>query len=381
MTDDPGRRRSTRRSIPQVLEDKLGRNWDRQTKQDKLDRFIKRTFPFFVVIGLVLTVIMTFMDPVGLSFSTLLMSLCWAYIVVFVVIGLISRFLSESEVLSSKYTFLVFIVIATLLAALLWFLFGTAYGLNNFVVGFFTFLTRVTADTSFLSVLVSIYVLTFVVVMVSYGVLAVVVAYFRSNYHRILYSLESPKDGRLKRVATRLFNVPSIIDVTEVTIDPEVDDGHFNKRLFKNLALAQIIVGLTLSSYIFLNPVFLQTIPFDRMLTFMALVSLFLCAIIVPCSILRSLGAEAHSAAPRPYVLWLGMRNRLYQAYFILAITMTLLGISVFTGMDVLRIAITYAGYLVFLVLMSLTVSFIYVNTFYVSFKNGIVRNFLRRKY
>ena len=366
--------------IPRALEEKFGRNWDRQTKQDKLDRFIQRTFPSFVVIGIIMTLIMVLVNPNGLSLKAFLLSLCWSYILVFLFIGFISMAFSESDVVKAWYTFPVLLGAATLIAITLWLTFGTSYGLNSFIAGFFNFVST-SAEINFSNVLLSIYLLTAIVVLDTYGVMAVVVSYFRSNYHKILLSLEKPEDGRLKRVATKLFAVPGIIDVTEVTLDPDTDDTHFNIRLFKNLALAHIAIGLTLASYIFLNPVFLQTIPFEDMLTFMMLVSLFLCVIIIPCSILRSLGAEAHSAAPRPYVLWKGMKNRMFQAYFVLALMMTLAGISVFTGMDVLRIAATYAGYLVFLVLMSLTVSFIYVNTFYVSFKNGIVRNFIRRKY
>lgn len=366
--------------IPKDLEAKLGRNWDRQTKQDKLDSLILSIFPAFVVACAAVVLTVFLLDGV-FTFGHFLVSLSWVYVLGFAILGVLAFSLSENDVVSTRYSFLIGGAVSLIIAIFLWELFGTQYGLNAFLVRFFTFISYEGWDVSFWDVLVSVVVIALLVVFTSYGVLSVVVAYFRKNYHRILLALEKPGDSRLKRVATRLFAVPDIIDVTDVTIDPNMNDKEFNTAAFRGLATAQIIAGLTISSYLFLNPVFLETIPFDEMMIFMMLVSLFLCVIIVPGSILRSLGAQAHSAAPRPFILWKGMKNRMFQSYFVLAVVMTLLGISAYTGMDMGRILVSYVGYLVFLALMSITVSFVYVNTFYVSFKNGIIRHFLRTKY
>jgi len=366
--------------VPKELEAKLGRNWDRQTKQDKLDNFILSLFPSFVV-ACAAVVVAVFLLSGNLTFGHFLVTLSWVYVMGFALLGVMAVILSENDVVRMRYSILIEAAITLIIAIFLWELFGTQYGLNAFLVRFFTFISYEGFEVNFWDVLASVCIIALLVVFTAHGVLAVVVAYFRKNYHRILLALEKPGESRLKRIASRLFAVPDIIDVTEVTIDPRMDDTEFNVAEFRGISIAQIVAGMTISSYLFLNPVFLETIPFDEMMIFMMLVSMFLCVIIVPCSILRSLGAQAHSAAPRPFILWKGMKNRLFQSYFVLAVVMTLLGISAYTGMDMGRIFVSYVGYLVFLALMSITVSFVYLNTFYVSFKNGIIRYFLRAKY
>ncbi len=160
--------------IPRALEEKFGRNWDRQTKQDKLDRFIQRTFPSFVVIGIIMTLIMVLVNPNGLSLKAFLLSLCWSYILVFLFIGFISMAFSESDVVKAWYTFPVLLGAATLIAITLWLTFGTSYGLNSFIAGFFNFVST-SAEINFSNVLLSIYLLTAIVVLDTYGGMAVAV--------------------------------------------------------------------------------------------------------------------------------------------------------------------------------------------------------------
>ena len=191
-----------------------------------------------------------------------------------------------------------------------------------------------------------------------------------------MLSLIKPGDSRLKRSATKLFAVPSIIDVTDVTIEPESDDGHFNIGLFKSLSCNTVVAGLIVASYLFLNPVFLDTISFTEMMVTLILISLFLNVLIIPISILKSLKAEAWSAAPRPFVLWKGMKSRMFQGYVFVFLMLTLLWICLYSGQDMVRVVLSYIGYIVFIIMMSALTSFVYVNTFYVGFKNGIVRNF-----
>jgi len=59
---------------------------------------------------------------------------------------------------------------------------------------------------------------------------------------------------------------------------------------------------------------------------------------------------------------------------------MMLLALSVFLGMDLSRILTTYLGYVTFMGVMALITSFVYVNTYYKGFKNGIIKSYLRSK-
>jgi len=178
----------------------------------------------------------------------------------------------------------------------------------------------------------------------------------------------------------KYFQIPYIIDVDEVVLEPEVDDKVFQKNVFKRMFGYEVIAGLIIASYLFLNPVFLKTIDFGEMMAIIMLITPFISAILVPISIVRSLGATAHSKGNRPFVIWKGMKEKFFHPAFYVALFLTLLWISIYTQMDGLRIIVHYAGYLVFLIFLSGMVSFVYVNVFYIPLKNGIIRNFQQRR-
>ena len=351
--------------------------WDRQTKQDKLDAFILKVFPGFVVVFGVIAILVFLFYWDGLTVGHLLYSLGAVYAGGFVLLGIPAFILSESDVVKARYS-VPFIIVAWLaISSVLWFVFGDGEDtVNHFVSGFSNFLNWSVHSVTFWTVLLGMLVLILIVLFASYGILSVIVAYFRKDYHRIMLSLIKPGDSRLKRSSTKLFAVPSIIDVTDVTIEPESDDGHFNIGLFKSLSCNTVVAGLIVASYLFLNPVFLDTISFTEMMVTLILISLFLNVLIIPISILKSLKAEAWSAAPRPFVLWKGMKSRMFQGYVFVFLMLTLLWICLYSGQDMVRVVLSYIGYIVFIIMMSALTSFVYVNTFYVGFKNGIVRNF-----
>ena len=345
-------------------------------KQDRHDDFIVRIFPGFVVFFAVLSIVLLLVFWDTISLAHFLYALCCSYTLGFTVLGIPVMFMSTNTVIRKRVVFPVIVVAATVVGLLLWFIFGDSpTGPNEFISGLFYVIVYSVDEVNVWSVLLGIYVLAFITIASSYGVISVVTAYFRKNYHRIMLSLMKPGDSKLKRYARKAFNIPSIIDVTDVTIDIE-PDGVFDTKLFYSIFGYVVVVGLVIASYLFLNPVFLQSIPFTEMMVIIILISLFICVMVIPCSILRSLNAEAHSVAPRPFMLWVGMKSRLFHGGFYVVIVLTLLWISLSTGMDFSRICTSYIGYFLFLFCMSAIVSFVYVNTFYTGFKNGIARNF-----
>lgn len=356
--------------------------WDAETRQDKLDRFIFRVFPASVIIFALITVILFFTAWGNhTSFGHFLYSACVSYTALFIILGIPAFILSEHNVIKCRYTAAVLLFGSVLLGLLFWFILGPeTNGLNRFISGFYWFISRSGLEITLYSTVLGMVVLMVVCVLVSYGVLAVIVAYFRQNYHRILLSLEKNDDSKLCRTARKYFLIPSIIDVTEVTLEPEVDDSIFQKNVFKRMLFYEIVAGLVIASYLFLNPVFLQTINYGEMMVIIMLLSLFIATLVVPVSILRSLGAAAHSSGNRPYYLWKGMKKKLFHPAFYIGLFLTLMWISLYTQMDGLRIITHYVGYLVFMFMLGAIVSFTYVNVFYVPFKNGIIRNFYQRK-
>lgn len=356
--------------------------WDAKTKQDKLDDFITRIFPGFVVVFAVFGLVL-FSTAWG-NHTTLghfLYSLAVSYAVGFIILGIPVMFMSEHMVVKNRIMAPVIFLLATAMGFVFWYGFGPSpNGINKFISGFYWFVTQSGLEMSLVSTLVGIYVMLMVCVFASYGVLAVIVAYFRKNYHRIFLATERNDDSKFCRYARKTFGIPSIIDVDEVVLDPETDDSRFHKTTFMRVFAYEIVAGLVVASYLFLNPMFLETVEYAEMMVIMMLLSLFVAAFVVPVSILRSLGAKALSAGNRPFELWRGMKERMFHPGFYVTLFLTMLWISLYSQMDGLRILTHYVGYLAFMFCLSAIVAFIYVNVFYVPFKNGIVRNFILKK-
>lgn len=375
-------RRPERRPQSDRLKDwfRLNPHWDSETKQDKLYGFIFKVFPVFVAVFGLLALLMFFTTwSSHATLGHLLHSLCISYTVCFVILGIPVIVLAESSAIKTRWVLSALILGSVVLGHIFWYVLDPDNeNLNEFVSGFYWAVDRVGLNLSLYSTIGGVFVLAIACMLATYGVLAVVVAYFSKDFHRIMLSLERNDESRLCRSARNLFQIPYIIDVDEVTLDPENDDSEFRKDVFVRVAKYEIVVGLVIASYLFLNPVFMQTMDYAEMMTVIMLLSLFISTIIIPISIVRSLGAEAHSSGNRPFSMWKGMKTRFFHPAFYVALFLTLLWISLFIDTSQEILTTYYLGYLLFLVLLGGLVSFIYVNAFYVPLKNGIVRNFYR---
>lgn len=350
------------------------------------DSFIVAIFPWFVLLFAAVAVVW-FAVKGDMSFGVFLESLCWSYVMGFSVLGVPCVFLTRANVILGRYVALGILGVSAAIGAVVWLIFGehvlgvsefiTKFFDGNLISGFWDFLrSAFNEDVSLITVTGGVLSFAAMVTLTTYGVLSVVVAYFRRNYHRILLSLEKPGESKLKRASTRVFRVPDIIDVHEVTIGPDADFRHFSRPVFRGVALYVMVGGLTIASYLFLNPAFNEAIEFGEMMTIVILLSLFVVVLVLPCSIVKRLNAKALSGAPRPYVLWIGMRQRLLQTYFIVFMLLTLFLISLFVDTDFAAVAAKYVGYALVMVLMSILIAFIYTNSFYIPFREGIVENF-----
>jgi len=350
-------------------------NFDEETKHDKLDKLIVKVFPPFVVACAVFTIFLV-IHLENYSFLGIVFGICLGFVLGFTVLGAACVILSDRGVISGKYVIPAVIVIPALAAALLY-LGGSNIGFNEFIVKYFDIIGK---NMDLASILVGVYSITLMVFFVAYGVVSVIVGYFRSYFYRVLRSLESPSETRKNHIPEWLFQIPDIIDVGSVELDPDVDDERFNTGLFLSTAFSLFLLGVVICSYIFINPLFLQVLPFEEMLLIGMLLSLFISPLVIPWSIVKSIGAKVTSDAPRDFYLWKGMRGRLYQGFFTITFFMMLLTLSVYLGMDFSRIAVTYVGYVAFMGVLSIITSFVYVNTYYTGFKNGIIKSYIRSK-
>ena len=351
-------------------------NLDETTKHDKLDKLIVKYFPYFLVAcGIFISILTIYLG--NYSFVGVLYSICLGFVIGFVCLGIICVLLSDKGVISKRAVVPV-MVILPIIFSLLFQNFDSAFSPSGFLVRFFDVFG---GTETFWSLLISVYSIILMIFLVAYAVVSVIVGYFRSYFYKVLMSLEYPPEKRRNRIPEWLFQIPDIIDVKSVELEPEIDDDRFDKPLFTSIAISLLSLGIVICSYIFINPVFLQVIPFEEMLFISVLLSLFMSPLVIPWSIVRTIGAKVVSDAPRDLYLWKGMRGRLYQGFFAVTFIMMLLTMSVYMGMDFSRILTTYLGYVTFMGLIAGITSFVYVNTFHKGFKNGIVKSFLTSKY
>ncbi|MDR3205556.1 MAG: hypothetical protein LBT41_00420 [Candidatus Methanoplasma sp.] len=342
-----------------------------ETVQDRFDNIIVKVFPAFLAACVVLIVFLTAYLG-NFTFVGVIYSICLGFVLGFAVLGLFCAILSNRGVVNPVYV-IALIVGLPAMVSILFYRFGSLMGPNNFLVRFFDMFG---GDVSLGSLMLSTYSITLMMFLVGYGVVSVIVGYFRTYFYRVLLSLKSPPAGRKNHIPEWLFQIPDIIDIERVELEPEEDNGRFNTELFINTAVSLFVLGMVICSYIFLNPVFLRAMPFEEMLFIGVLISLFISPLIIPWSIVKSIGAKVVSSAPRPFYLWKGMRGRLYQGFFAITFFMMLLTASIYFGMDLFRILTTYVGYMIFMGLISVITSFVYVNVYYTGFKEGIIRSY-----
>lgn len=342
------------------------------TDRRRLDAFVIKGFPWFLALCLLFILLMfVLMRP--RTFAETLYCVCLGFVFGFCILGFICLFMMDKGRISPVFNIAIMASVPLIIGLFL-FEMGDNFYPSLFMIRFF----NIFGDTvTRLSVVIAIYSLFIAVYLVSIGVIAVVVGYFRSHIHRIFRYIAKAKDDDTpkKRFVYRFFSIPDIIDVEGVGLDPEPDADAFDKSAFVSIFVSLFTLGVVLCSYMFLNPMFLSEVPYDEMLIISIMLSLFISALVIPWIILKSVGAHVISEA-RPYYLWKGMRNRLYQGFFAVTLFMMILIMSAYLGMDFSRIAMTYLGYVLFMGLIAGITSFVYMNHFHEGFKNGIVVRF-----
>ncbi|MGI6008721.1 MAG: hypothetical protein ACOX8X_01155 [Methanomethylophilus sp.] len=359
-------------------EDSIEPEVEEDPRERKLDSFIIKIFPAFVVVFGFIAVLIYIFEWDNHSLGHFLYALGIAYAAGFALLGVPSMYYSRRRRVKMRYSVPAAAAAIFVGGSLLWLIFGDdEESVNDFVANFSFVVGMDPEDISYASVVVGCFVLFAIIVLATYGILAVVTAYFRRNYHRILLSLMKPGESKLKSRSLSLFAVPDIIDVTDVTINPEPDTKDSDRKVFRRVFGNIVGVGLIIASYLFLNPVFLDTIDFTDMMMTMVLISLFIVVLVVPVSILRSLDAEALSAAPRPFIIWKGMKSKMFKWWMFILLMLTLLWICLYyPDVDTERIFFSYLGYTVFIICMGAVSAYIYSNTFYCGLRDGIADRF-----
>ncbi|MBE6526644.1 MAG: hypothetical protein E7Z63_02595 [Thermoplasmata archaeon] len=352
------------------------------SRKDRYDAFLVRIFKYVVVVLALFSFVLFFGSfDHDLTFGYLLYCICCSYTAGFCVIGLFSVMFRRTSLFPRWKMIAVVLALATVIAFVMWELFNNdPESPNVFIAGFMYILVwTVETEPTLVLVIAGVYSIAAIITFATYGVLEVLSALLGKDFHRVILSLMKSEDSKLKRRSRKLFMVPDIIDVDDVTLDPRKSVG-FDLALFRHLYKYVLGVGVIVASYLFLNPVFLQLIPIQDMMLIIILLSIFVSVLVVPVNLTRTLGAEARSAGNRPFPLWKGMKTKMFHPGFYILLFLTLLWVCLFTDEDLARIFVSYVGYFIFMILTSMLVSFIYVNSFYPDLNEAVASNFEEAK-
>lgn len=355
-----------------------GTNHDDGQRYVKLDRFIVKYFPLIIVFCLFLVAGYIIRKSSG-DIHEYLYSICLGFASGFVLFGFVCLLYIDKPVVKYRYFLPILLLAPIVLSVILFGFRGSEFTPNIFISQFYLFMFG--GDVTFYTVLMGCYVIELTIISVAAAVSSVISAYFRKYFSKILIGpIENNPNKTVNKVSLWLFNIPDVIDVHDVVLEPEPDNVGFNKSVFWEIMSRIILYGAVICSFIFLSPYFVNEMPIEIMLMTSVLLSLFISALVVPWHIIRCIGVKAKSDAPRDVYLWKGMRKRLTTSAVVAMFFLLLFMMLVYLQTDLAKVLIIYASYAIFIVIISALYSFVYVNNFYYRFKNGMVDSFESEK-
>ncbi|MCL2786867.1 MAG: hypothetical protein FWD81_06605 [Methanomassiliicoccaceae archaeon] len=341
------------------------------------DHTIIRVVPYVIAVSALLALILAALSPRELGM--ILLRFCTPFAFGFGVLGVYAFVHRDESLLDRRKSVAALLLMPLIASAVL--IFFTTYIMPD-LLDFLNRFMFTDADPA-VTVFISVYLFTLMMMFTSHGVISTVVAYFRRYTAKIYLSIEnigkSGADTRRNRISRWVYDIPDIIDIERIEMDPPSDDEDFPMRTFTTLALSIFLLGLAVSSYIFLNPIFERTLSLEEAILVTVILTFFIPVLVMPWLITRDTGAKIKSQA-RDHYLWKGMKRRLYAGAFAFMMFFSLFAISVYMGYDIVRASYTYAGYVAITGYLSLLFAFIYSNYYHKGFKDGIIRNFNESK-
>ena len=345
---------------------------ERKTGLEK-DRKLIRAVPYVVLVSGILGLILAVSGPIEIG--SLLLRFCAPFVLGFAVLGVYS-FINRDPGLLGRHVAITVFLLAPFIISIFLILFVTYLmpELMDFLGKF------VIADINkIITIFVSVYSFTFVMMFTSHGVISTVVAYFRKYTARIYLSIEQIKnddtDTMRSKISRWVYDIPNIIDIERIELEPAENDSRFQMGMFSALAFSTFVLGLAISSYIFLNPIFERTMTLEEAVLVTAILTFFVPVLVIPWLITRDTGAKIKSQA-RDYYLWKGMRRRLFEGAFAFMMFLSLFAISMYLGYDLVKASYTYAGYIAITAYISFLYAFVYANYYHKGFREGIIEDF-----
>ncbi len=323
------------------------------------DARITRIFPYFAGVC-ILFWILAIICIEAVTFTKWVELLCLSFTFGFAVLGIPCAMIMPEGVFS-KWTVFGFAVILTLVMWVFNFITDEYYYAQAICDMFGAVGIRlewpVNAVIGFLGTLS-------VILFTSIGVTCVISAYLRKYIPTVMATMQRHAGEHRRGRAEKFFMIPTIIDVEKVVLDPPKVPHLFNFRGSLSISLYVFIMGLMISSYLFVNPYFLDVMSWKTMLAVTIMLSMFIPALILPWQIFRGIGAKVESSAPRDYYLWEGAKHRLLSAFAALGAFMMMFFLSVYMGNDVARIVFNYVTFLIPLLVTAVMYGLLYTNNF-----------------
>ena len=353
--------------------------YTREMRYEEKDRIIMKAVPYTVIVSAILGLLLVLIAH-NAHMGSLLLRFCAPFVLGFAIIGIYAFAHRDKGSVDERLTLIMMLILVPLFISVMMIVI-TSYVMPE-LIDYLIDTIGPWANKN-VAVLLTIFSLTVLMMFMSHGVIATVVAYFRRYTVRIYLSMEKikndPSDTPRSKISRWVYCVPDIIDVHRIELDPIPNENRFPKRMFASLAFSIFALGLSISSYIFLNPIFQSALTLNETVAITAILTFFIPVLVIPWFITKDTGAKIKSQA-KDYYLWKGMRSRLYQGFFAIMVLLSLLAISVYFGYDMVRTSYTYGGYVLLTVYFSLLYAFIYVNYYRREFKGAIIREFNEAK-
>ncbi|HKM14127.1 MAG TPA: hypothetical protein VJY42_04355 [Candidatus Methanomethylophilaceae archaeon] len=344
----------------------------------RLDAFIVRFFPMIIVYCLALVLLFLYYSSSSAPYD-IMYNICLGFALGFVTFGIVCLAYVGKPVIKSRYVMPFLLLAPIILSTCLVYCYGLDFTPNIFISQFYLF--AIDGEVTFWTVIIGMYIIELTIISVAAAVSSVISAYFRTYFSRLLLGpMDKKPNSKIKKIADWLFVIPDIIDVEDVVLEPEEDNGRFNTSVFKQIFVDMFVMGLAICSFLFLSPYFVNEMPIEKMLMTAVLLSLFISALVVPWHIIKSVGAKAKSQAPRDFYFWRGMKGRLTSSVIVISFFVLLFLMLTYLRMDLAKVFIIYASYFLFMGVISSMYSFVYVNSFYYRFKKGQIESFNKEK-
>ena len=338
-------------------------------------RKVVKRFPAFIAVCLVLWVAMV-MYRDEYSFGSFITYLCLSFVVCFAILGAI-RFNKLGPGPLPKWMFYIWgFTLSFFMVAV-----GNVLGSIDFPALIDSMLTWIGIGLDeILLLLISVLALSFIMIFTPAGVLYVITAYLTYDMPKLFGKVYRDSLTGERSKAEAFFQIPDFVDVKDVIMEPDVDYDHFNSEVLVNLFTYIVIMGVLFSSYLFINPLFLDTMSPRMMLGIMVMLAMFVPAIVIPWQIIRDLKAQAITDAARPYYLWNGAKRHLFSSFLTLGAFMMMFVLAMYYGHSVEDIFVNYLNLLIPLVCIAGLTAFMYTNSVNNSLKVMIYSRFMDRK-